>query len=170
MQRISTPDLCDMAEEKGIQTHILQPGLLRSYGGIQNFYGVIETCRVPDDNSRVKELLQTPGNGRVLVVDGGGEMRCALLGDLIAESAHKNGWAGVIINGCVRDVDEVGGTPLGVQAIASIPRKSKRRGLGEASVVVSFGGVTFTPGEWVYADLNGVLVSKEQIIGEAGKA
>eukprot|EP00899_Mesostigma_viride_P024523 jgi/Mesvir1/5255/Mv15372-RA.2 len=107
MQRISTPDLCDMAEEKGIQTHILQPGLLRSYGGIQNFYGVIETCRVPDDNSRVKELLQTPGNGRVLVVDGGGEMRCALLGDLIAESAHKNGWAGVIINGCVRDVDEV---------------------------------------------------------------
>ena len=98
-----------------------------------------------------------------MVVDGGGSMRCALLGDMLAEKAASNGWAGLIIYGCIRDVDEIGNTPLGVQALRTVPIKSVKRGLGDLNVVVKFAGVTFTPGEYIYADNNGIIVSKQPL-------
>jgi len=103
--------------------------------------------------------LATPGRGKVLVVDGGGSLRRALLGDQIAASAAQNGWEGVIVYGCVRDVCQLAETDLGVQALAAIPLKTERKGIGELNVAVTFGGVTFRPGEYVYADDNGVVIS-----------
>ena len=139
-----------------------------SYGGQSNFGGEIVTVKCFEDNSRVKELLAThgkkDGNAKVLVVDGGGSMRCALLGDMIAQSAVDNGWAGVIIYGCVRDVDDMANMPLGVQALGSIPRKSKRQGVGDIDVALNFGGMTIRSGMFVYADNNGIIVSGKALI------
>ena len=111
------------------------------------------------DNSLVKEQVELDGKGKVLVVDGGGSLRRALLGDMLAEKAARNGWEGLVIYGCVRDVDVLIQTNVGVQALASHPMKTDRRGIGELNVPVTFAGVTFRPGEYVYADNNGVLVS-----------
>ena len=142
-----------------------------SYGGQSNFGGEIVTVKCFEDNSRVKELLAThgkkDGNAKVLVVDGGGSMRCALLGDMIAQSAVDNGWAGVIIYGCVRDVDALATLDLGVQALASIPQKSNRKGLGEINVALDFGGLLIESGMFVYADNNGILVSDVSLINDA---
>lgn len=117
------------------------------------------TVKCFEDNSRVKELLATDGAGKVLVVDGGASMRCALLGDLIGESAVQNHWAGVVVYGCVRDVDALAQLDLGVQALAAIPQKSNRKGAGETGVILNFGGVSIQPGAYIYADNNGILVS-----------
>jgi regulator of ribonuclease activity A len=119
-----------------------------------------------EDNSRVKETLATPGKGKVLVVDGGGSLRCALLGDMIGDSAVQNGWEGVIVYGCVRDVDALAGLDLGVHALAAIPLKSVRKGVGETGLAVSFGGVTFVPGEFVYADNNGVVAARRNLLAD----
>ncbi len=154
-ESICTPDLCDAYPE---QVQVLEP-MLSNFGAIEAFGGAIVTVKCFEDNSRVKELVAEPGEGRVMVVDGGGSMRCALLGDMLAEKAADNGWAGLIIYGCVRDVDVIGETGIGVQALAPIPIKSVRRGVGEVDLPVTFGGVTFRPGEFVYADNNGVIAS-----------
>ncbi len=139
-----------------------------SYGGQSNFGGEIVTVKCFEDNSRVKELLAThgkkDGHGKVLVVDGGGSMRCALLGDMIAQSAVDNGWAGVIVYGCVRDIDDMANMPLGVQALGSIPRKSNRQGVGDTDVTLHFGGMTIRSGMFVYADNNGIIVSDKALI------
>src|SRR5574343_1849489 len=155
-----TCDLCDDHPEK---VRVCDP-MFDNYGGRPAFGGEIVTVKCFEDNSRVKELLATPGEGRVLVVDGGGSLRCALLGDLIGESAVKQGWAGVIVYGCVRDVDALAELDLGVQALASIPLKSVRKGVGEVDLPVTFGGVTFVPGQYVYADNNGVIVATQALI------
>src|SRR5690242_18712481 len=115
----------------------------RSFGARPRFHGVIETVRCFEDNALVRQVLGTPGAGRVLVVDGGGSLRTALMGDLIAASAVARGWAGVVINGAVRDVVALGGLDLGVKALGSNPRKSAKTGAGERSTPVEFGGVTF---------------------------
>lgn len=107
----------------------------------------------------VKEQVELDGKGKVLVVDGGGSLRRALLGDMLAEKAAKNGWEGLLIYGCVRDVDVLAQTDVGIQALASHPMKTDKRGIGDLNVAVTFAGVTFRPGEYVYADNNGVLVS-----------
>lgn len=139
-----------------------------SYGGQSNFGGEIVTVKCFEDNSRVKELLAThgkkDGHGKVLVVDGGGSMRCALLGDMIAQSAVDNGWAGVIVYGCVRDVHDMANMPLGVQALGSIPRKSNRQGVGDTDVTLHFGDMTIRSGMFVYADNNGIIVSDKALI------
>ena len=122
------------------------------------------TVKCFEDNSRVKELLATDGTGKVLVVDGGASMRCALMGDMIAESAVKHHWNGVVIYGCVRDVDALVELDLGVHALASIPQKSNRKGIGEVDIPVYFGSVTFNSGEYIYADNNGIVVSKEKLV------
>ena len=153
-----TPDLCD--ENTDLQ--VLEP-MLSNYGGRSTFGGEIVTVKCFEDNSLVKEQLGKPGNGKVLVVDGGGSLRRALLGDLIAASAESNGWEGVILYGCVRDVCQLAELDLGVQALAAIPLKTERKGVGELNVVVSFGGVTFRPGAHVYADDNGVVVSPQAL-------
>jgi regulator of ribonuclease activity A len=156
---ISTPDLCDAFPE---QVRVLAP-MLRNFGGRTAFGGEIVTVKCFEDNSLVKEQMSLPGAGKVLVVDGGGSLRKALLGDLIAASAAKNGWEGLIIYGCVRDVDAIAALQLGVQALQAIPLKTEKRGIGDLNVPVNFGGVTFNPGEFVYADNNGVIVAAQRL-------
>lgn len=155
MKQPSTPDLCDAFPD---DVQVLEP-LLAGYGGRDSFGGEIVTIKCHEDNSLVKEQAARPGHGKVMVVDGGGSLRRALLGDMIAASATGNGWEGLIIYGCVRDVDALVDLDLGVQALASIPLKTDKRGIGDLNVSVTFGGVTFVPGHYVYADNNGVVVS-----------
>lgn len=165
-----TCDLLDDFSEnqpgKNIQTLIpsMDGHFFKSYGARKSFGGQIVTVKCHEDNSRVKELLATDGTGKVLVVDGGASMRCALMGDMIAESAVKNHWNGVVIYGCVRDVDAIAELDLGVHALASIPKKSNRKGIGEVDVPLYFGSVTFNAGEFIYADNNGIVVSKEKLV------
>ncbi|GGO09129.1 putative 4-hydroxy-4-methyl-2-oxoglutarate aldolase [Microbispora rosea subsp. aerata] len=135
----------------------------RSYGGRTCFSGQISTIRCLEDNALVKQVLATPGEGRVLVVDGGGSLRTALLGDMIATSAVENGWAGVVINGAVRDTAALTTLDLGIKALGSNPRKSAKAGIGEVDVPVTFGDVTFAPGEWLYSDEDGILLSAHRL-------
>jgi len=155
----STPDLCDDHPD---DVRVLAP-ILRTFGGREAFFGRAVTVSCHEDNSRVKDLAGTPGEGRVIVVDGGGSVRKALLGDIIAQTAADNGWAGLVINGAVRDVEILRTIDLGVQAIAPVPLKTQKLGVGDVDVDVTFGGLTITPGEWVYADANGVVVSARQL-------
>ncbi len=112
----------------------------------------------------VREALEERGEGRVLVVDGGASTRCALLGDKLARLAQENGWVGVIVNGCIRDSGEIAGIPVGVKALGTMPRKSGKRGNGERDVGVSFAGVAFAPGEYVYADRDGIIVALRDLL------
>ena len=162
-----TCDLLDDNPKKDIQTLIpsMDGRFFQSYGARKTFGGQVVTVKCFEDNSRVKELLATDGTGKVLVVDGGASMRCALMGDMIAESAVKNHWNGVVIYGCVRDVDALAELDLGVHALAAIPRKSNRQGIGEVDVALYFGSVTFNSGDYIYADNNGIVVSKEKLVG-----
>jgi regulator of ribonuclease activity A len=152
--RFKTADLYDIHEEA---LQICSP-LLRHYGGQRNFYGQIATLKCFEDNSRVREQLAQPGGGRVLVVDAGGSLRCAMLGDQLARLAADNDWAGILMFGCIRDAAELAAMPLGVMALATHPRKSVKKGLGEVGGEVDFAGVKFRPGEWLYADEDGVVV------------
>lgn len=156
---IVTPDLCDDFPE----VQVVEP-MFGNFGGIEAFGGEIVTVKCFEDNSIVKEQVGLPGEGRVMVVDGGGSMRNALLGDMLAEKAASNGWSGLVIYGCIRDVDVIGETALGVQALGTNPRKTEKRGIGDLNVPVTFGGVTFKPGDYIYADNNGVIVSEKALI------
>lgn len=156
-----TCDLLDANEDKsiGVLGTVIEGRALQSYGGHTSFSGQVVTVRCFEDNSRVKELLATDGTGKVLVVDGGVSLRCALLGDMIAKSAVDNHWTGIIIRGAVRDVDEIATLPIGVMALGAIPKKSVRKGVGEAHIRIDIGGVTIADGDYIYADNNGILVS-----------
>lgn len=156
----STPDLYDDHQDRvrvviGLHWH--------SYGGRKQFGGPIATVKCFEDNSRVKELLATEGDGRVLVVDGGGSLRHALIGDMIAAGARDKGWAGIVIHGACRDVDVLPDIDFGVFALGCVPRKSVRRGEGQVNVPIHFGGVTFHPGDHVYADANGIIVAADAL-------
>jgi len=131
---------------------------LRSFGGHVTFSGPISTVRCHEDNVLVKRRLGEPGAGRVLVVDGGGSRRVALVGDMIAGLARDNGWAGVVINGCVRDVAVLEHMDVGIAALGSTPRPSGKTGEGEVDVAVSFGDISFQPGDTLYADADGIVV------------
>jgi len=157
---IATPDLCDSYPDL---VRIVEP-ILNNYGGKTSFGGEIVTVKCFEDNSRVKENAGKPGQGKVMVVDGGGSLKKALLGDLIAETALNNGWEGFIIYGCIRDVEPIGAMKIGVKALNSIPLKTQRKGEGENNVQITFGGVTFNPGEYVYADTTGIIVSSDPLI------
>ena len=161
-----TCDLLDDNEDKDLQ--VVSPSIdgkfFRSFGARKTFGGQVVTVKCFEDNSRVKELLATDGTGKVLVVDGGASMRCALMGDMIAESAVKNHWNGVIIYGCVRDVDAIATLDLGVHALACIPQKSTRKDVGETGLTLSFGGVTIAQDDYIYADNNGIVVAKESLV------
>jgi regulator of ribonuclease activity A len=150
----ATADLCD---EFGAEVRVAEP-LFRDWGGASSFAGPIQTLRVFEDNALVRAELETPGRGRVLVVDGGGSLRRALVGGNLAALAHRNGWSGIVVHGCIRDTAEVAGTPLGVKALNTIPRKSATAGAGERGVPVTFAGVTFVPGAHLYADRDGIVV------------
>ncbi len=155
----STPDLCD---EYPTLVRVLDPAFI-NFGGRHKFSGRAVTVKCFEDNSRVKELVATPGEGRVMVVDAGGSMRCACLGDMLAESAARNHWNGLIIYGCIRDVDEIANTDIGVQALGVHPLKTHKQGVGEVDLAVTFGGVTFSPGDYIYADNNGIIASSQPL-------
>jgi regulator of ribonuclease activity A len=133
---------------------------LRDFGGVRSFSGPVRTVRCFEDNGLVKAVTQTPGEGAVLVVDGGGSLRSALMGDLITAAAVENGWAGAIIHGAIRDSVAIGGLRLGVKALGTNPRKSSKTGAGVLDEAVEIGGVVFRPGATVYADEDGVLVER----------
>ena len=135
----------------------------RQFGGVNTFSGQLVTVRCFQDNVLVKQTLSQPGSGRVLVVDGGGSLATALLGDVLAGLGQSNGWSGVVINGAIRDTLAVKQLTLGVKALGSNPRKSLKLGTGEKEVPVTFGGVTFVPGHWLYSDDDGILVSATKL-------
>lgn len=159
-----TADLCDAHEQtvENGELMILAP-IFKPYGRQSNFRGRIATVKVFEDNVLVRQTLSQNGDGRVLVVDGGASLRCALLGGNLAVLAQEHGWAGIVVNGCVRDVDEINTCDIGVRALASHPLKSKKRGQGEVNVPLDVAGVRIHPGDWCYADNDGVLVSKVEL-------
>ncbi len=160
---ISTADLVDQYEGS-VQSCELQ---FRSFGRRHRFAGEIVTVDCIEDNVLVKQALQDPGHGKVLVVDGHGSLRCALAGDVIAGIGQDNGWEGIVIHGAVRDVAAMRELNLGVLALGSNPAKSAKRGTGTQDAAVRFGGVTFQPGWWLVADEDGVLVSANRLPSEA---
>lgn len=159
-----TPDLLDNNEDKvrDGSLRVVAP-MLRSYGGRREFSGQVVTLKLFEDNSLVREVLGESGDGKVLLIDGGGSMRCALIGDQLAIMAHKNHWEGIVVYGCIRDSGDIGQIDIGVRALATHPLKSVKKGVGDRDLAVSFGGVTFRPGEWIYADGDGVIVSNQPL-------
>lgn len=132
---------------------------LRSYGGRARFHGPVRTIRCFEDNVLVKQTLSTPGNGAVLVIDGGGSLRCCLFGAYLADLGRKNGWIGIIAWGAVRDTVALGKLDFGVMALGSNPFRPHKTGAGQVDVPVEFGEATFRPGDWVYADEDGIVIS-----------
>lgn len=153
--KYSTPDLCDAFPEL---VKAVEP-IFFNYGGNSSFGGEIVTVKCFEDNSKVKELVDTDGHNKVMVVDAGGSMRRACFGDMLAAKAVNNGWQGILIYGCVRDVDITATMPIGIKAIGTHPMKTDKKGMGHINLAVHFGRVTFTPGDYIYADNNGVIIS-----------
>jgi regulator of ribonuclease activity A len=153
----ATTDLCDAHPE----IQVCEP-VFQVFGGSVRFSGPIATLKVFEDNTLIKQAVESPGEGRVLVVDGGGSKRCGLVGGNLAVSAAQNGWTGIVVFGCIRDADELAEQPLGVRALAAFPRKSQR-GLhsGQAGIPLAFAGVVFREGEWLCADSDGIVVLPE---------
>ena len=160
----STCDFCDVHEDKLRNgTLFVLPPTFDHFGKRASFSGIAATLKVFEDNALVRSALETPGHGSVLVVDGGGSLRCALVGGNLGKLAEKNGWAGVIVYGCVRDVDELDACDIGIRALGVHPRRSVRKGQGDTGLAITVAGVMIRPGDWIYADRDGVLVSHEQL-------
>ena len=160
MTTFATADLCD---EHSSKLSIVTP-MFMAFGGRGAFCGQIRTLKVFEDNALVRQTLSTPGNGDVLVVDGGGSMRCALVGDQLALLAQQNQWSGVIVYGCVRDSVAMKTMDVGIRALNTHPLRSMRKGIGDLDIPVVFGGVKFSPGHWLYADADGIVVSVEALV------
>ncbi|MGB5947793.1 MAG: ribonuclease E activity regulator RraA [Parvibaculum sp.] len=159
---MTSPATTDLSDAHPDLVEHCEP-IFRDFGGRRAFSGPIATLKTFEDNPKVRQALETPGNGRVLVVDGGGSLRCALVGGNLAALAVQNGWAGIVVYGCVRDTSELAAAQVGVKALAAHPKRSERRGLGDYDVVLRFAGVTFRPGEWLYADEDGIIVSPKKL-------
>jgi len=161
----SACDLCDANEQKLTDGALsVLPPVFKTFGKLSRFSGPARTLKVFEDNVLVRAALETPGEGSVLVIDGGGSLRCALVGGNLGVLAQNNGWAGIIVNGCVRDSEELNQCDVGIRALAIHPRRSIRKGLGENDLVVDIAGVMVRPGDWVYADADGILVSKVALV------
>jgi regulator of ribonuclease activity A len=162
--RFATTDLCDdhpqLLEDGRLA---VLPPVFRQFGQRIAFYGQVTTVKVFEDNALVRAILETPGNGNVLVVDGGASLRCALVGGQLALLAQDNGWSGVIVDGCVRDSDEINACDVGIRALATHPLRPARKGVGERNLRVFIGGVPVSPGDWLYADADGVLVAQQRL-------
>lgn len=156
---LHTTDLCDTHADA---LHIAAP-IFRSYGGNSAFHGRIATLKIFEDNGLVRQVLDTPGDGRVLVIDGGGSLRCALLGDQLAALAVMHNWSGVVVWGCIRDALALSTLALGVLALATHPQKTVKKNLGDREVSVNFAGIDFRPGGWLYADEDGLIVSATRL-------
>lgn len=154
-----TADLWDEHEDN---CRVVDP-LFRSYGGVESFWGEVRTLKVFEDNSLVRAELEKDGKGRVLVVDGGGSLRCALLGDKLAELGQANGWSGIVIFGAVRDSAVLKNIAFGVKALNTNPKKSVKRGEGQREISLLIGGVKIEPGSYIYADSDGIVVSEQKL-------
>ena len=155
---MTTPDLSDK------YPHVNFLNLQFTNFGKKGFFsGKIETAICPDDNSKVKQILGEEGDGKILIVDGQGSTKVALLGDMIAESAEKNNWQAVIINGCVRDVEALSNFKLGIFALGSVPKKSEKKDRGEIGINMEYGGISNESGNWANADESGILISKDKL-------
>lgn len=152
----------DLYDEHGDTLQVASP-VFRDYGGTTGFAGPVATVKVHEDNTLVREALASPGEGRVLVVDGGGSLRCALVGDNLAKMGADNGWAGIVVNGCIRDSVDIAGIAIGVKALATNPAKSVKRGEGQRDLPVRFADVVFSPGAYLYADADGVVLSDKPL-------
>lgn len=160
----ATTDLCDdhaVLLEDG-RLAVLPPVFLH-YGKHQRFCGRASTLKVFEDNALVRSTLETPGDGRVLVIDGGGSLRRALVGGQLGLLAQDNGWAGIVVNGCIRDTEEINACEIGVRALGAHPQKSAKKGAGDSNVRVQISGVAVQPGDWIYADADGVLVARQKL-------
>ena len=155
----ATADLYDEYEEK---LQIATP-MFNDYGGKKQFFGPASTVKVFEDNSLVRKALEEPGEDRVLVVDGAGSLRCALIGDMLAELAKGNGWAGIIVYGCIRDSAVIADIDIGVKALNTNPRKSVKKGVGDRDIEISFADVIIKPGAYIYADEDGLVISDEEL-------
>ena len=160
---IKTADLCDQFEgDASANLRVVAP-MFRRFGGRPAFAGQVVTLKIFEDNTLVREIFNEPGHGKVLVIDGGGSLRCALVGDQLAILAHKNGWEGAVVYGCIRDSGDINGIDIGVRALNTHPQKTVKKGIGDRNLALTFGGVTFHPGEYLYADEDGVLVSTKPL-------
>lgn len=159
---MTSPATTDLSDAHADDIQHCAP-VFRDYGGIVALNGPIATLKVFEDNVMVRAAVEKPGHGRVLIVDGGGSMNCALFGGNLATLAAENGWAGVVIYGCIRDTDELAAARVGIKALAAHPKRSARAGAGEADVTVSFAGVTFAPDAWLYADADGIILAKTKL-------
>ncbi|WP_310383740.1 ribonuclease E activity regulator RraA [Roseateles sp.] len=162
-QAFSTCDFCDAHKSDDSGNFRWLPGVFRSYGGLSSFAGPVSTVKCFDDNSLVKAAVESPGHGRVLVVDGAGSLRRALLGGQLGMAAAHHGWAGLLINGCVRDVAELAQAQLGILALGHVPMPTDRKGQGLADVLLHLHGVSIRPGDWLYADADGVVISATRL-------
>ena len=162
MNLASTCDLCDQHKNNADGSFRVLPPVWRDFGGMQRFAGAVSTVKCFEDNSAVREAVSSPGEGRVLVVDGGGSLRRALLGGNLGAAAAKNGWAGVVIDGCVRDVAELAQCAVGIKALAAMPLPTDKRNEGQRDVAVQVRGVWIRPGDWLVADEDGIVVLAEQ--------
>jgi regulator of ribonuclease activity A len=156
----TTADLCD---EHGDDVQIVEP-VFQDFGFRKSFSGPATTVVAPADNSLVVAAVEETGLGRVLIVDGGGERTCALLGDRLAFLAYEHNWAGVVVNGMVRDAGELETIDIGIKALGAYPKRSTKADRGERDVPVAFGGVTIRPGNWVYADEDGILIAEAKLV------
>lgn len=161
--RFSTCDLCDAHENAQPSVLRVLPPVFRDFGSVPRFAGPVSTVRCLEDNSLVRSAVNAPGTGRVLLVDGGASVRRALLGGNLARAAAENGWAGVVVNGAVRDLAELRAAGIGVRALAALPLRSEKRGEGERDVEVEVQGVAVRPGHWLYADEDGIVVGVRQL-------
>jgi regulator of ribonuclease activity A len=157
----STCDLCDLHKSDTSGALRVLPPVFKSFGAKARFAGTVSTVKCFEDNSLVKAALDEPGNGRVLVVDGGASLRRALVGGNLAAAAAKNGWAGIVVDGCVRDAAELAACDVGIRALALMPLPTEKRGAGQRDVVVLVQGVSVKPGDWLCADEDGIVVMAE---------
>jgi regulator of ribonuclease activity A len=154
--------VCDVMDVYPEKVRLLD-NIFQSYGGKKSFHGPVATVKCFEDNSKIWEISEEDGNGRVLVIDGGGSLRHSVFGGNLAQKFHEKGWSGVIINGCTRDVSEQKDVPIGIKAIASCPRRAIKRNLGDRDVPVTVAGQLISPGEYLYADEDGIIVSDEKL-------
>jgi regulator of ribonuclease activity A len=164
-KKFSTCDLCDAHKGDTSGAFRVLPPVFKAFGGVAAFSGPVHTVRAPQDNSTVREAVNSPGEGRVLVVDGGASLRYALVGGNLAAAAAKNGWVGIVVDGCVRDQAELAACAIGIRALALHPMPTQKRGEGQAGVPVQIQGVWVRPGDWLVADEDGIVVSNTKLIG-----
>lgn len=160
----ATCDLCDVHKNNTDGDFRVLPPVFKDYGARIKFAGPVSTVKCFEDNTLVKVAVDSPGNGRVLVVDGGGSLRRALVGGNLGKAAAKNGWAGVVVDGCVRDSAELAACDVGIRALALMPLPTEKRQEGQSDVAVQVQGVWVRPGDWLYADEDGIVLASKPLV------